>query len=128
MKPHMIKGEEFLKEKPAAAFALSLVGGLLVLLGGIGIFALFTEGFGVIREIFPVFGVIIIVGAIIMYTQPRFANAWGIAILILGMISLIGIITTLGGILSMIGGYLATAWKPGEREVERHNYRFRYNG
>lgn len=92
------------------------------------VFALFTEGFGVIREIFPVFGVIIIVGAIIMYTQPRFANAWGIAILILGMISLIGIITTLGGILSMIGGYLATAWKPGEREVERHNYRFRYNG
>jgi len=50
MKLHMIKGEN-LEEKPTAAFALSLIGGIFVLLGGIGIFALFTADFGAIGKI-----------------------------------------------------------------------------
>lgn len=76
------------------------------------IIALFTAGLGAILGIFAIFGIIIIVGAAMMYAQPRSAKAWGIVVLILGIISLFGILTTLGGILSLIGGVLAIVWKP----------------
>jgi hypothetical protein len=72
-------------ERPTVPFALSLIGGTLVLLGGIGIFVILTAGFGIIREIFVIFGFIIIVGAIMTYTRPRFATAWGAAILLLDL-------------------------------------------
>lgn len=107
-----------MEEKPTAAFILSLIGGIFVLLGGIGlaflgaIIALFTFGAGAILGIFAIFGIIIIIGAIMMYTKPRSAKTWGIIVLILGIISLIGIVTALGGILSLIGGILAIVWKP----------------
>jgi hypothetical protein len=65
-----------------------------------------------ILGIFAIFGIIIIIGAIMMYTQPRSTKVGGIIVLILGIISLIGIVTTLGGILSLIGDILATVWKP----------------
>jgi len=107
-----------LEEKPTAAFVLSLIGGILVLLGGllwaaIGAFvAIFLGSVGALFGIFAIFGIIIIIGAIMMYSQPRSAKTWGIIVLILGVISLLGIVTTLGGLLSLIGGILAIVWKP----------------
>ncbi len=105
-------------EKPIAAFVLSLIGGIFVLLGGIAlaivgaIVALFTYGAGAILGIFAIFGIIIIIGAIMMYTSPGSARTWGIVVLVLGIISMIGIVTALGGLLSLIGGILAIVWKP----------------
>jgi hypothetical protein len=107
-----------MEEKPTAAFVLSLLGGIFALLGGIvlaifgTIIALFTLGAGLILYIFPIFGIIIIIGSIMMYSNPKSAKMWGIIVLILGIISLIGIFTTFGGILALIGGILAIVWKP----------------
>jgi len=107
-----------MEEKPTAAFVLSLIGGIFVLIGGIwlalvgAIIAIFTEGAGLILGVFAVFGIIIIIGSIMMYNQPNSATTWGIIILILGIISLVGIITAFGGLLSLIGGILAIIWKP----------------
>lgn len=107
-----------MEEKPTAAFVLSLIGGIFVLLGGIwwaivgAIIAIFTAGAGAILGIFAIFGIIIIIGSVMMYNQATSAKTWGIIILILGIISLIGIVTAFGGLLSIIGGILAIVWKP----------------
>jgi hypothetical protein len=107
-----------MEEKPTAAFVLSLIGGIFVLLGGIllaivgAIVAFFTYGAGLILGIFTIFGIIIIVGSIMMYNQPASTKTWGIIILILGIISIIGVVTAIGGILAMIGGIMAIVWKP----------------
>lgn len=112
------KEVKLLEEKPTAAFVLSLIGGIFVLLGGIwlaiagAIIAIFTAGAGLLLGVFAIFGIIIIIGAVMMYASPESAKGWGIIVLILGIISLIGIVTALGGILSIIGGALAIVWKP----------------
>lgn len=105
-------------EKPTAAFVLSLLGGIFVLIPGIllailGTFiGFFTFGAGFVLYIFPIFGLIIIIGSILMYSNPKSAKTWGIIVLILGIISFIGLITALGGLLALIGGILAIVWKP----------------
>jgi hypothetical protein len=112
---------EKVEEKPNTAFILSLIGGIFVLLGGLALgalgtlLAIFTFGAGLVLWIFAVFGIIIIIGAIMINSSPGSAKTWGIVILILGIISLIGIVTALGGILSIIGGAMAIAWKPSTR-------------
>ena len=109
-------------EKPTAAFVLSLIGGIFVLLGGIWLAALgtilafFTFGAGLILGVFALFGIIIIIGAIMMYASPSSAKLWGVIVLVLGIISMIGIVTALGGLLSLIGGILAMVWKPVKSE------------
>lgn len=110
-------------EKPTTAFILSLIGGIFVLLAGLALgalgtlIAIFTFGAGFILWIFAIFGIIIIIGAIMMNSSPSSAKTWGIVVLILGIISLIGVVTALGGILSIIGGALAIAWKPETRST-----------
>lgn len=104
-------------EKPTTPFTLSLIGGIFALLGGIiwaalGTILAFYSGFGVLLYVFLIFAIIIIIGAAAMYSSPSSARAWGIVIVILGILSLIGIITALGGLLAIIGGALAIGWKP----------------
>jgi len=107
-----------MEQKPTGAFILSLIGGIFVLIGGLvlgalgTVIAIFTYGAGLVLWIFALFGIIIIIGAIMISIYPSSAKAWGVAILILGIISLIGIVTALGGLLSIIGGALAIAWNP----------------
>ena len=110
-----------MEEKPTAAFVLSLLGGIFALLGGIvlaffgTVFTIATFGLGSIAlllYIFPIFALIIIVGSIMMYSNPKSAKTWGIIVLILGIISMIGLITAFGGLLALIGGILAIVWKP----------------
>jgi hypothetical protein len=106
-----------LGDRPGAAFALSLIGGIFVLLGGVlwaalGTFLAFFTDVAFLLYAFLIFGIIIIIGAASMYSSPSSTKAWGIVILILGIISLIGIVTTFGGLLSLIGGALAIGWRP----------------
>jgi hypothetical protein len=79
------------------------------------IIAVFTAGLGAILGVFAVFGLIIIIGAAMMYSQPGSVKTWGIVILVLGILSLFGVLTALGGILSLVGGILAMTWKPSTR-------------
>jgi hypothetical protein len=103
------------EEKPTAAFALSLIGGILQLLAGIVIAAVFaavgfwTFGAGWVIALLGgyelVIGLITIVGAVMMYDNPSSAHTWGIVILILSIISGLNIF-------SLIGGILGIVWRP----------------
>jgi len=113
---------ENMSEIPTAAFVLSLLGGIFVLLGGliwaaVGTFLAFFTGLGWLLYLFVVFGIIIIVGAAMIRSTPSSAKSWGIVILILGILSLFGVVTAFGGILSIIGGALALSWKPPVRQT-----------
>ena len=112
-----------MEQKPTTAYILSLLGGIFVLLGGLfwsvlGSMILFV-GFGFLLYAFLTFGIVIIVGAVLMNSTPESAKSWGIVILILGVLSLFGGTTTLGGILAIIGGAMALSWKPSS-EVKTH--------
>jgi Family of unknown function (DUF6114)/zinc-ribbon domain len=108
-------------EKPTAAFVLSLIGGIFILLGGGLIAAIGASFFGslaaaalVLGVIGLAFGILILVGAIMLYTHPEQHVTWGVIILVFSILS---IFTSLGGflvglILGIIGGALAISWKP----------------
>ena len=101
-----------MEEKPTTAFALSLVGGILELLGGV-LLAVWLGAlswfFGGILALFGfywiILGLIIVLGAILMYNNPSSAHTWGIIILVLSIISGLNIF-------ALIGGILAMTWKP----------------
>jgi hypothetical protein len=105
-------------EKPTTAYVLSLVGGIFVLLGGLlwavlgTLIALFTFGLGVILYTFVIFGALIIVGANKINNDPQARHTWAIITIVLGTISLFGVITALGGLFAIIGGALALTWQP----------------
>jgi hypothetical protein len=127
-------------EKPTAAFALSLISGILILINGaiLGILASFLTNFvprwipmGEPRtEAMPglllasrflyafmipgiIMGIIVIVAAVMVYQNPTQKTLWGIVILVLSILSIfIGGGFIIGLILGIIGGALALTWKP----------------
>jgi hypothetical protein len=131
-------------EKPTAAFILSFVGGIFILLGG-GMMTMMGwstfcgttgcrnyggmmgPGFGMMGNgyawgfsgIFGIggilFGVVVILGALMLYNNPAQHSTWGLVILIFSALSVLG--SAMGGfgiglILGLIGGVLALTWKP----------------
>ena len=62
-----------------------------------------------------IFGVAVIVGAVMLYNNPAQSSKWGLMILIFAVLSIFG--SAMGGfgiglILGIIGGILALTWKP----------------
>jgi hypothetical protein len=135
------------QEIPTVAFILSLVGGILVLLMGIMFLTIGTAfmggmmggyypgmmggyyypgGAGFVSSIIAgigiwglICGVLILLGAFMIYTRPGSHGIWGIIILIFSLLSFIaggGFI--IGAILGVIGGILAIVWKPPESKAE----------
>ena len=126
-------------EKPTAAFVLSLIAGILIVLGGalrsmIGFYWFrmingswgrgggmmgyprfgMMGGLGFIGIVGLIFGILIIVSAIMLNSRPEGHTTWGILIVIFSAISVFG---GMGGfgiglILGLIGGVLAITWKP----------------
>jgi hypothetical protein len=125
-------------EKPTAAFLLSLIGGIFILLGGgaMSMFGGFVRmmGFrGMMGTQFPrlgmmgglalglfgilglIFGVIVIISAFMLNRKPNEHSTWGTLIVIFSVLSVFG--SMMGGfgvglILGLIGGILAITWKP----------------
>ncbi len=111
-------------EKPTAAFVLSLIGGIFVILGAllwisIGAFLSFLSlGIGLNTTMMGVlgliFGLIVIVGGVMMYTKPQQHVMWGAIVLILAIVSIpfsfAGLL--IGFILALIGGILGLVFKP----------------
>ena len=120
------------REKPYAAFILSLIGGLLILLNSALMLGMFMAGFGwmmgfggmgggmgmmgpafggffmLMPILALVFGALILVGAAMLYTKPEQAQSWGITILVLSIASLFsGGGFFIGSILGIIGGIIA---------------------
>ncbi len=134
-------------EKPTAAFALSLVAGLLALAGsgavmttsfptgeqpyhyngmmggyyggmmggyygmmhGAGFGGAWFLGLGAVGL---VSGIVILIGAIMLYNKPAQASTWGTLVLVFSLVSFFGMGGFfLGGILGVVGGILALTWK-----------------
>ena len=121
-------------EKPTAAFVLSLIAGVLILLGGIfgaiagiigGAMIGVIPGLGwlgglivILGFLGLIFGIIVIVGAVMINSGERDRVKTGsIVVLIFSILSLFvggtgGFI--IGFILGLIGGILGLTWKPTE--------------
>ena len=127
-------------ERPTAAFVLSLIGGIFILLGG-GMMSMLGYGFrgmmsgyggwgygmmrpgfgmmglafGVMGILGLVFGVIVIISAIMLNSKPQEHTTWGTLIVIFSVLSIVG--SAMGGfgiglVLGLVGGVLAITWKP----------------
>lgn len=107
-------------DRPAAAFALSLIGGIIVLVVGILVSLvgfLATIHIGGVGGIFGLIGVlwglIMIISSFLMFAWPEQHTAWAILIIVASVLSWIGAFGGLffGFLLGLIGGILGLIWK-----------------
>jgi len=123
--------EETISEKRySSAFALSLVGGILIIFGTILNGLVFSNiqtwtdgmmgggmmGGGMFTPVMGgwffgiplISGILVLLGAVMMNTQPQEATLWGIVVLVFSVIGLTGMgLSIVGGIIGIIGGAMA---------------------
>lgn len=108
-------------EKPTAAFVLSLIGGIFVLIVGVVIgivgFAITLPlgGFGAaLGALGILWGVLIIIGAVMMNSHPEQSTMWGVLVLVVSLLSWIGALGGffIGFLLAFIGGIMGIAFHP----------------
>jgi hypothetical protein len=112
-------------QKPTTAFALSLVAGILILLGGVLELWVATvlNGFLFINDysnwllllgvIGLGLGIFVIALSVLLFLQPQHHVAYGVVILVLSVLSAVsywGFVV--GLVLGIIGGILAITWTP----------------
>ena len=129
----MSEGQIRRTEQPTAAFVLSLLAGLWMLaaggmMGGFGWGGMMggwhgmgswmwgragIRGFGVWLPWFGIFaGIVVLVGAVMLYVKPEQRRSWGAVILIASALNfLLGMMGFLAGTLGVIGGVLALSAK-----------------
>jgi hypothetical protein len=113
---------------PIAAFALSLMAGSFILLNGLA----FAVVGSIIVLLFPpigaataalgiaslagfglIFGVAVLIGALMMYSKPEKIRSWSALVLVFSITSvLIGGGFMVGFVLGVVGGVLGLDWKP----------------
>jgi len=84
---------------------------------GFGMMRGFGYGFGLIGVLGLVFGVVVIISAVMLNSRPEQHSTWGILILIFSVLSIFGSMMAgfgIGLILGVIGGILAVTWKPAQ--------------
>jgi hypothetical protein len=124
-------------EKPTAAFALSLIGAIFILLGGIATAAVFAYlgtafslaglgdfglGFAVIGVLGFIWGIIALVGAIMMNSSDKSRVRTGsILVLVFSIISWFGSFGGffIGFLLCLIGAILGLTWNPSTTTTEK---------
>jgi hypothetical protein len=125
------------EQKPIVPFALSLISGILTLIGGLTVTYLgmwrlelmervmrYRFVFAAEPRYFPTFmsltgvlgiafGVIVIASAVMLYKRPAQHQIWGLLILIFSAFSIFGGMAgfLVGLVLGIVGGALAIAWK-----------------
>ena|SRR3989304_3568495 len=122
------------KETHGAALALSLIGGILMLIGGIvpliaflsggygygygyggmmGGFGGMMGGWGGLWFIGLIAGIVVIICALMLNAQPAEHTTWGTLILVFSIVSFFGMGGFLiGALLGIAGGALALSWRP----------------
>lgn len=110
--------------RPAAAFVLSLVAGIIILIVGIVITvvgAIFTLPIGGIGALFGAFGmlwgIIIIAASVMMFQRPGQHALWGSIVIVFSLVSIFGALggVFIGLILGVTGGILGIIWTPDNR-------------
>jgi hypothetical protein len=108
-------------ERPTAAFILSLIGGIIILLSGLAVATIgaavtfFLAGIvGIFGLIGAVWGILIIVFAVMLNSNPRSHTTYGALILVFSLLSWFGSFGGffIGFLLALIGGILALVWHP----------------
>lgn len=124
-----------MEKRPTAAFVLTLLAGLWMLgtggmsygMMGPGIMSgsgswmwghgmmhgyMTPVGFGMYSPwLGGVGGIVLLIGAVVLYTKPEQSRTWGIVILVVSALSaLVGMGGLLAGALGIIGGVLAMSW------------------
>src|SRR3990170_834050 len=123
------------QETPITAFILSLIGGVLIFLGGVVSSLWFMSGgygmggmmgggmmggwgapFGFMSGlslIGLVAGIVVIIGALMLNARAREHTAWGVIILVFSIVSFLGMGGFfIGAALGISGGALALSWRP----------------
>lgn len=129
-------------EAPIAPFILSLIAGVLILAGA-GVMMTFSRGapyggmmggyYGMANGYYDmmqgfgypgwfygaaaiglVAGIVVLVGAVMIYARPSNVGTWGLVVLVFSALSFFGMGGFLfGAILGIVGGVLAVVWRPG---------------
>ena len=106
------------EERPIAGFVISLIAGIIILINGllistISAFVFWTLGMGlstILIALGLLFGILVIVGAVLMYRGARVAG--GVLVILFGLFSIvIGGGFIIGLILAIVGGALGLAGK-----------------
>ncbi len=112
-------------KRPTAAFVLSLIGGIIILLWGASIATvglsvqLVTFGFlgtfiTLIGTVEAVLGLLVVVFGVLMFVRPKNHATFGVLVLICSVVSLLGLGGLfIGFILGLVGGILGIVHKPG---------------
>lgn len=113
------------EKRLSSAFALSLVGGILIIFGGILMGLLFSHfqtwmngmmGGGMMGGMMGgwffgiplIAGILVILGAVMMNIRPQETTLWGIVVLVLSVIGFTGMgLSIVGAIIGIIGGAMA---------------------
>lgn len=102
-------------EKPKAAFVLSLISGIIVLVVGFILMIIYhTFIFSLISGV--IWGILIILGAVMLYSRPQQHKTWSIIVLVFSFLSLFSTVGGLyiGFILGLAGGIMGILWKPSQ--------------
>lgn len=115
-------------EKPTAAFVLSLIAGVLILIGGIGYAYLGAICGGLVGMVSPgagaliflymslglICGIVVIIGAVMINSaEPSRVKTGSVLVLVFSIISFFsGGGFYIGLILGLVGGILGLVWKP----------------
>ncbi|MEM2901809.1 MAG: DUF6114 domain-containing protein [Candidatus Bathyarchaeia archaeon] len=128
------------EEKPTTAYILSLIGGVMILVGGlstVAVMGMWRWGmmhgwnlrfaptvidrwtfipmmFTILGLFGAICGIIVIVGSHMLKSRPEEHFKWGTMILIFSVLSIFGGVGgfVVGLILGVVGGALAISWKP----------------
>lgn len=109
--------------KPTAAFVLSLIGGIFILLWGLFIvsigvaaqsaFIVYSGDVITLGAVEAILGLLIMVFGVLLYMTPEHHVVYGVLVLLLAVVSLIGLGgLVIGFILALIGGILGITHKP----------------
>ena len=119
-------------DRPTAAFVLSLVGGMIVLVTGVLVGVIFLVvgtylGGPLFLSVFwgllgILIGIPVILGAIMLYVNPKNHTAWGVVVIVFSLASYVT--ASLGGfviglLLGLIGGILGAIWNPVASNYQR---------
>ncbi len=116
-----------MEERPLAAFILSLLGSMFVIVGTVlgfvlsGPYRLPGDLTTILASVSLALGILMLSMTMLLYVRPELHVAWGVTILVFASASITSVFSGYGGlglgvigmVLGIVGGSLAIAWRPG---------------